>query len=58
MLVERLKELETTGIVVRHVYPQMPVRVECELTKKGLELEPVMTQTEEWANNWEEEVQQ
>jgi DNA-binding HxlR family transcriptional regulator len=52
MLVERLKELETAGIVERHVYPETPVRVEYELTEMGHELEPVMEQVQKWANKW------
>ena len=52
MLVERLKELETTGIVERHVYPETPVRIEYELTQKGRELERVMDHVQIWANKW------
>lgn len=52
MLVERLKELEAAGIVERHVYPEMPVRVEYELTEKGRQLEPAMDQIQEWADKW------
>jgi DNA-binding HxlR family transcriptional regulator len=52
MLAERLKELEATGIVERHVYPETPVRVEYKLTQKGRELEPAMDQVQEWANKW------
>lgn len=35
MLSERLKELESEGIVVRNVYPEVPVRIEYGLTEKG-----------------------
>lgn len=55
MLIERLKELETAGLVKRQVYPETPVRVEYELTAKGLELEPVMTQVQKWADRWFED---
>ena len=34
MLSERLKELESEGIVVRNVYPEVPVRIEYGLTEK------------------------
>src|SRR5206468_3419723 len=40
MLAERLKELETEGVVVRNVFPETPVRVEYRLTEKGRALEP------------------
>lgn len=52
MLIERLKELESAGIVARHVYPETPVRVEYDLTKKGHELESVMDQVQWWADKW------
>lgn len=52
MLVERLKELETAGIVKRNVYPETPVRVEYELTEKGRELQSVMDQVQNWADRW------
>ena len=42
MLSERLKELESEGIVVRNVYPEVPVRIEYGLTDKGKALESVM----------------
>lgn len=52
MLVERLKELEAAGVVKRTVYPEMPVRIEYDLTPMGRALEPVMDQVQEWANVW------
>lgn len=52
MLSERLKELEHEGIVVRHVTPETPVRVEYELTAKGRGLEKVLSAVGEWAEEW------
>lgn len=52
MLVERLKELESAGIVKRNVYPETPVRIEYELTEKGRELETVMNEVQKWADKW------
>ena len=49
MLTERLKELDKEGIIVRKVYPETPVRIEYELTEKGLELENVMDEIQKWA---------
>ncbi|WP_340024662.1 helix-turn-helix domain-containing protein [Paenibacillus sp. FSL K6-1096] len=54
MLSERMKDLECEGILVRHVYPETPVRIEYELTVKGRALEPVMQQIQSWAENWVE----
>ncbi|WP_332841145.1 MULTISPECIES: winged helix-turn-helix transcriptional regulator [Paraclostridium] len=52
MLTERLKELESEGIVVRKVYPEIPVRIEYELTEKGQELRSVMDEIQKWAEKW------
>lgn len=52
MLTERLKELESEGIVVRKVYPEIPVRIEYELTEKGQELRRVMDEIQKWAEKW------
>jgi DNA-binding HxlR family transcriptional regulator len=53
MLSERLKELEETGIVVRHVLPAAPVRVEYELSEKGRALEETLGAISRWAERWQ-----
>jgi DNA-binding HxlR family transcriptional regulator len=52
MLTERLKELEQEGIVLRHVTPETPVRVEYELSAKGRDLKKVLASVTEWAEEW------
>jgi DNA-binding HxlR family transcriptional regulator len=52
MLSERLRALEEAGIVVRHVNPDPPVRVEYELTEKGRALEPSLAAIQAWAERW------
>ncbi len=52
LLSERLKELETEGIVTRRVYPETPIRVEYELTEKGHDLERVLAEVHQWADRW------
>jgi DNA-binding HxlR family transcriptional regulator len=54
MLSERLRELERAGIVVRHVSPDPPVRVDYELTDKGRALEPSLKAIQDWADRWVE----
>ncbi|WP_054956601.1 winged helix-turn-helix transcriptional regulator [Paenibacillus dakarensis] len=54
MLSERMKDLESEGILIRHVYPETPVRIEYELTDKGRALKPVMEQISIWAEQWVE----
>ncbi len=52
LLSERLRELEHEGVVVRTVYPEVPVRVEYALTEKGSELESIVRALDEWAGRW------
>ena len=52
VLSDRLRELEMEGVVQRVVYPQIPVRVEYQLTAKGRALEPVVLAIRQWAQTW------
>lgn len=52
VLSDRLRELESEGIVERIVYPHIPVRVEYRLTEKGRDLKPVVESIHEWAQHW------
>jgi len=52
MLSERLRFLETEGVVTRRVLPASPVRVEYELTEKGLSLERALNEIGTWAERW------
>jgi len=52
MLSERLRELETEGVVDRRVVPETPVRVEYELTAKGRALEHALVAVGKWAERW------
>src|SRR6266498_4356827 len=52
VLSDRLRELELEGVVERVVYPQIPVRVEYQLTDKGRALEPVVQEIQKWATSW------
>lgn len=55
VLSERLKDLEREGIVNRQVFPETPVRIEYSLTEKGLALQPVIKEIENWGENWLEQ---
>ena len=52
VLSDRLRELESEGVVERIVYPQIPVRVEYRLTEKGRDLRPVVQAIHTWAETW------
>jgi DNA-binding HxlR family transcriptional regulator len=52
LLSERLKELESEGIVERRVLDGSPVRAEYALTEKGEALEPTVRALKSWARDW------
>jgi len=58
LLSERLKELESEGIVTRSVYPETPVRIEYHLTEKGRDLDAVLISISDWSNRWLEPADQ
>ena len=51
-LTERLRELENYGILTRTVYPEVPPRVEYELTDKGLDLSVAIKYMCDWVTKW------
>ena len=48
MVTLQLRELEADGIVLRTVHPEVPPKVEYELTPLGLSLEPVLLGMRSW----------
>ncbi len=48
MLTNQLRELESDGLVRRTVYPQVPPKVEYDLTDIGFALKPILTELEAW----------
>lgn len=51
VLSESLKQLEVDGIIIKHIYAEIPPRVEYSLTEKGKELVPALKIIEEWSKN-------
>jgi DNA-binding HxlR family transcriptional regulator len=49
MLIQQLRSLEENGIVFRKVYPQVPPKVEYELTEWGQAMCPALDALLEWA---------
>ncbi len=49
-LSQNLKELEADGLISRHVYPQIPPKVEYTLTDKGHSLVQVLDKLCIWGN--------
>ena len=52
LLSQRLRELETKGVVERTVEAGSPVRVTYSLTEKGAELRPAIAELRAWARRW------
>lgn len=49
MLTNQLRELEQDEVVQRHVFPQIPPKVEYSLTDLGKSLRPILDSMCEWA---------
>jgi DNA-binding HxlR family transcriptional regulator len=52
LLTERLRELESAGMVTREVHPGPPVRVVYELTEAGHDLTDIILGIARWAAKW------
>ena len=52
LLSQRLRELESAGLVDREVQDELPVRVIYCLTEKGDGLRPAITSLGQWAERW------
>ncbi len=52
VLNERMKELEDSGIILRNVITERPIRIEYSLTRKGTELGQSLKPLEAWAKKW------
>ena len=52
MLVQQLKSLEHQGFIKRHVYAEVPPKVEYSLTESGSELKPILKQMCAWGEKY------
>ena len=52
MMTLQLRELEADGVIARHVYAEVPPRVEYELTEFGRTLEPILELMQEWGREF------
>ena len=48
MITLQLRELEADGVIDRHVYAEVPPRVEYEVTAFGRSLEPILALMQAW----------
>lgn len=50
MITLQLRELEADGVIDRHVYAEVPPRVEYEVTEFGRSLETILVLMREWGS--------
>lgn len=50
MLTNQLRELESDGLITRTIFPQVPPRVDYELTPLGRSLEPIIRALKTWGD--------
>ena len=48
MLTNQLRKLEQDGLIIHTVYPQVPPKVEYQLSELGQSLEPILVALKEW----------
>lgn len=51
MLTQQLRELETDGLIKRHVFAQVPPKVEYSLTPKAKDLVPILNNLYDWGES-------
>lgn len=56
VLTDSLRSLETDGIIVRTVYPEIPPRVEYSLSDLGRSLEPVLLAMQSWGESYKNSI--
>lgn len=52
VLTDRLRKLETAGVIERRLYSEHPPRYEYHMTQAGRELFPAMISLLEWGSKW------
>lgn len=54
VLTSQLRDMEAKGLVNRHVYAEVPPRVEYSLTELGRSLKPVLDAMQSWGQEYKE----
>lgn len=49
----QLRELEDSGLVLRTIYPEVPPRVEYELTELGESMRPIIEAIYDWGQTYQ-----
>ena len=56
VLTSQLRQMEESGLLIRTVFPEVPLRVEYTLTELGQSLRPVLDALWNWGNNYKEKM--
>ena len=54
VLTDSLRSMESDGIIIRTVFPEVPPRVEYALSELGESMRPIMDAMEEWGRAYKE----
>ena len=54
VLTNHLRQMESTGLVLRKVYAEVPPKVEYSLSDTGLSLKPILDSMVKWGNEYRE----
>ena len=57
MLTLQLRELEADGVIVRHAYPQIPPKVEYEISPFGQSLGPILLSLRKWGQEYGDSIE-
>ena len=57
-LTDCLRSMETDGIIIRTVYPEVPPRVEYSLSELGETLRPILNSMQLWGENYKAMMEQ
>ena len=56
VLTDSLRSMESDGIIVRTVYPEVPPRVEYSLSELGESMRPIIKSMEEWGLDYKKKM--
>ncbi len=52
VLTNNLRQMESSGLILRKVYAEVPPKVEYSLSKTGLSLKPILDSMVKWGNEY------
>ena len=54
VLTNNLRQMESSGLILRKVYAEVPPKVEYSLSNTGLSLKPILDSMVKWGNEYRE----